>query len=528
MGTELTKARDVPGDDGNDVPGLHSQAQHRRSLLLALPGLLFVGLPMAAIVGVLSGAFAHGLGHQHLLHEVMVGAATVLGGLFAFTAYRGFLADHSAFRYYLTLAFLAETLLYSLHGIFTRWSDTEPLLFLLFGHASRLAMAALLLAAVLALRADTKLAPEKAGLRLWVLAIVVLAGAIAAFALLGVQDQLPFSMRVSLELAAFIVLAAAGSVLLQTTSRITFAVLRSLAAALTLFIMASLAFLLVKAPWDPMFWLAHGIFAAGFLVLGFSVLRARTQVSTLGEVFDLQLMAARLRDRESALAHRESLQRIAAGIAHHINNLMTVVIGNAERLVAVSTDRPAAQRMAEDCLKAGERAAELSRRMAICAGQTSMTPAQLPLDHLLNTIVQRWHDKNGQDVKLKVEHGAPGAMINADFELLSEAVLELLYNGRDALQGKGSLTLKSMTGNGAPGPGFVGIAVVDSGSGMSREVLARAREPFFSTGSLAIHSGLGLSFAEGVANSLGGSVTLESRLGEGTTAIIWLPPARQA
>lgn len=526
MSAELTKARDGPGDDSNDAPGLNSYEGHRQSLLLALPVLLLVGLPMAAIVAVLSGAFAEGLGRHYLLHELMVAAATILGGLFTFTAYRGFLADHSVFRYHLTLAFLAETLLYALHGLFTRWSDTEPSLFLLFGPASRLAMAVFLLAAVLALRSGARLAPDSAHVRLWLLGVVGLAGVIAAFALLGIEGQLPVSMRVVLELLAFVVMAAAGSMLLHTTSRITFTILRSLSAALTLFIMASLAFLLVKAPWDPMFWLAHGIFAAGFLTLGFSVLRARTQVSTLGEVLDLQLMAAQLRDRESALAHRESLQRIAAGIAHHINNLMTVVIGNAESLVADSTDRPVARSMAEGCLKAGERAAELSRQMAICAGLGTTTPVTLPLDHLLNTIAQRWRDTHGQDASLEVEHGAPGAVVYADLELLCEAVLELLYNSLDAMQSKSPLMLKSLAGNGGPGPGFAGIAIVDRGSGMSREVLARAKEPFFSTGSLAIHSGLGLSLAEGVAGSLGGSLTIDSRLGEGTTAIIWLPLAK--
>lgn len=505
---------------------MDANQRYRHSLLQAMPGLLLVGLPIVAIVAVLSGAFAHGPGRQYPLHEVMVAAATLFGGLFTFTAYRGFLADHSGFRYYLTLAFLAETLLYALHGVFTRWSDTEPQLFLLFGPASRLAMAALLLAAIIALRSGTKLAPGKTALRLWVLAFAMVAGAIAAFSLLGVQDSLPVSVRVSLELTALLVLAAAGSVLLQTTSWVSFAIVRSLAAALTLFIMSSLAFLLVKAPWDPMFWLAHGIFATGFLILGVSVLRAKNQVSALGDVFDLESMATRLRNRESALAHRESLQRISRGIAHHINNLMTVVIGNAESLAAGGAGRPVEQRMAENCLRAGERAAELSRRLAICAGQGTMTPAPMPLDHLLETIARRWRDESGQDTSLEVVHNAAGAVVHADSERLFEAVLALLHNGRDALQGKGTLRLTSIAGDGAPGPDFAGIAVADNGSGMSREVLARASEPFFSTGNLAVRSGLGLSLAEGVANSLGGSLTLESRLGEGTTATIWLPLAR--
>lgn len=201
-----------------------------------MPGLLLVGLPMIGIVAVLSGAVAQGFGRHYILHYVMVAAATMLGGLFTFTAYRGFLADHSGFHYYLMLAFLAETLLYALHGVFTHWSDTEPLLFLLFGPASRLAMAALLLAAIFALNSGARQAAGKTNLRLWVLAVVVLACAIAAFALLGVQDSLPVSIRVILELAAFLVLAAAVSVLLQSTSWVSLAIVRSLTAALILFI----------------------------------------------------------------------------------------------------------------------------------------------------------------------------------------------------------------------------------------------------------------------------------------------------
>lgn len=528
MKLNISKASSAASVANNDIGAPRQGADLRspQSLARALPGLLLVGLPTGAIVAVLSGSIPYELGHNHLLHELMVAMATLFGGLFTFTAYRGFRADRSVFRYYLALAFLAETILYGLHGVFTRWSDSEPLLFLLYGPASRLAMAALLLAAVLKLRTGAKLAPGKTRLALWILANVVIAACIAAFALLGLQETLSVSMRVTLELLAFLVLAAAGSVLIQTTWWVAFALVRSLMAALMLFIMASLAFLLVKSPWDSMFWLAHGTFATGFLILGFSVLRARRQVLSMGDVFDLEVLATRLRNQESALVHQESLQRIAAGIAHHVNNLMTVVIGNSENLAACAVDRSPEKSMAEDCLRAGERAAELSRRLATCAGQAILTPSSVPLGQFLEDVARRWGEERGHPISLKIEHGAGGTMVHADSDLLCEAVLALLDNGRDALGGGGELRLVSMLGDGDPGPDFAGIAVVDRGSGMNEHVMARAREPFFSTGNMAERSGLGLSIAEGVANSLGGSVTLQSRLGEGTTATIWVPVSR--
>lgn len=250
-------------------------------------------------------------------------------------------------------------------------------------------------------------------------------------------------------------------------------------------------------------------------------------MSTIIVIFQFRLVTAEkiAQASERALDHQASLQRISAGIAHHINNLMTVVIGSAASLAEGGADRLAERRLAENCLKAGRRAAELSRRLAICAGQAIMTPASHPLDPLLDAIARRWCDDSARNVDLEIVHNAAGITVYVDHELIVEAVLALLYNGQDALQGKGSLKLIAMAGDNAPGPGFAGIAVVDSGSGMTREVLARAREPFFSTGDRAVHSGLGLSLAEGAANSLGGNLTLKSRPGEGTTATIWLPLA---
>lgn len=492
---------------------------------LVLMSTLLVGLPVLAIVYVARGGATGVVMEYHGLHEVMVGVATALGVFIAYTAYRSYQADSSGFRYYLTLAFLAETYLYAFHGLFTRLSQEHMALFLLYGPVSRLIFALFLLAAAASLSSGTTVVAGARRFSAWLAVLTLASAAVAAFALSDLSSSMPVSPRLILEFTSLLTLSTAFSVMLRTRW-IEMRLLRSLVAALLLFILASLAFLLVASPWDVMFWLAHAIFAIGFMMLGYAVLRARFGVTTLGQVFDIDELNARLRDQRMELVYQESLRGLSGGVAHHLNNSLLVVLGSAEMIHDSPSAGQAERQYARSCLKAGGRAAALCRQLLAYSGQAPLQFDTIHVDGLLEETAARWRLGATGVTPLLIEAEAGEASVRADRSLLIETLLELLDNARQSQPPGSEVQLVSRVET-APegGKEHVLMSVIDQGSGMSPAILARARQPFFTTREVGSGAGLGLALADGVARSFGGTLTLDIGPSGGTIATIGIPLA---
>lgn len=259
-------------------------------------------------------------------------------------------------------------------------------------------------------------------------------------------------------------------------------------------------------------------------------------------------LTAETRRREAAQAallqaqKLEALGQLTGGVAHDFNNVLAAVIG-CLRLVARRVD---ADSDIADIIRSGERAAQravsLIRQLLAFARREDLAPSALNPAVLLNGTEELVRHAIGNGIRLLVE-APPGIWpILADQHQLEVALLNLAVNARDAMNGRGSITVSLRNAAAAAAarshddrpPGLrtatdhVVIAVRDTGPGMSPEILARATEPFFTTKPQGQGTGLGLAMVHGFVHQSGGALRILSAPGEGTTVEIWMPRAAGA
>jgi PAS domain S-box-containing protein len=228
----------------------------------------------------------------------------------------------------------------------------------------------------------------------------------------------------------------------------------------------------------------------------------------------------------------ETLGRLAGGVAHDFNNLLAVIMTNAAFVAEESPDRPGVQADAEQIQGAARRAEALTRQLLIFSRREMTQPEALDLNGVIADIRILLSTSLGF-VDLRVDL-APGLeAIIADRGQVGQVLLNLAINARDAMPEGGTLTIGTRSADlddsyvrSHPGtrPGrYVELVVSDTGTGMSAEVAARAFEPFFTTKPLGKGTGLGLSTVHGIVTQAGGSVTVESVEGTGTTFRLYFP-----
>ena len=234
----------------------------------------------------------------------------------------------------------------------------------------------------------------------------------------------------------------------------------------------------------------------------------------------------------------EAVGQLTGGIAHDFNNLLTVVLGNAEILLERVAGDPELRAIASVTLSAAERGADLTSRLLAFSRQQMLSPRVTDVSGLLLALEELIRRVIDERVEIVVAP-APGLWLAlVDAPQLETAILNLCLNARDAMPLGGRMTLatSNFTATGAPGsatselaPGdYILIEVTDTGTGMAADVAARAFEPFFTTKDVGKGSGLGLSMVYGFAKQSGGHASITSAPGEGATARIYIPRAREA
>jgi len=248
----------------------------------------------------------------------------------------------------------------------------------------------------------------------------------------------------------------------------------------------------------------------------------------------------RQRDAIADLNHRlvqsqkmEAIGHLTGGVAHDFNNLLTVILGNAELLVEQLEDHPELLALAETMMRATERGASLTRSLLAFARRQPLEPRSIDVNQLLLHMENLLHRALGEHIECRfvLSREIWPAMI--DPAQLETAILNLALNARDAMPGGGRLTVETASvhldevyaaQNDDVEPGdYVMVAVADSGSGMSKEVLAHAFEPFFTTKDVGKGTGLGLSMVYGFVKQTGGHIKIYSEVGEGTSVKLYLP-----
>jgi two-component system cell cycle sensor histidine kinase/response regulator CckA len=240
------------------------------------------------------------------------------------------------------------------------------------------------------------------------------------------------------------------------------------------------------------------------------------------------------RQLEMQLRQSQKMQvigRLAGGVVHDFNNLLSVIFGHSALLATASPSRERLQDSLAEINRAAERAAGLTRQLLTFSRRQVVESRVLNLETVLAESQNLLRRLIGEDIRLTMRFSPFLSRVKADSGQIGQVLMNLALNARDAMPQGGELTIEtremdfdSIFADAQPEmrPGrYVILSVSDTGCGMPPEVQARIFEPFFSTKSDS--TGLGLSVAEGIVKQSGGYVTFTSQPGKGTTFRIYFP-----
>jgi len=233
----------------------------------------------------------------------------------------------------------------------------------------------------------------------------------------------------------------------------------------------------------------------------------------------------------------ETVGKLAGGIAHEFNSILTAIIGQCELLLS---DLPTGSRMAKSAVEishAAGRAATLTRQLLAYGRKQILLPETLDLNRVVSGMEGVFNLLMGRDVVIQIVPAPELQMVKADAGQIEQVIMNMVINARDVMPNGGRLTLETAnvsfdedtvgrypelkTGN------YVMLAITDTGPGMSEQVKARLFEPFFTTKSVGQGTGLGLSTCYGIIKQSGGHISVYSEPGRGATFKIYLPQAEQ-
>src|SRR5262245_8290340 len=230
----------------------------------------------------------------------------------------------------------------------------------------------------------------------------------------------------------------------------------------------------------------------------------------------------------------EAVGQLTGGIAHDFNNILAVILGNTELLRLYIPTDSAARETTEAIMRAAMHGKDLTGHLLAFSRRRLLNPQPVDVNALVEGIVRLLGRTLGASIDITTVTGADAGVAFVDPNALEAAVLNIALNARDAMPGGGILTIRTsqIVVTKAPKteddlkPGtYAVLALEDSGTGMSPDVAARVFEPFFTTKTGGHGTGLGLSMVYGFARQSGGNVTIESRIGKGTTVTLCLPIA---
>ena len=241
------------------------------------------------------------------------------------------------------------------------------------------------------------------------------------------------------------------------------------------------------------------------------------------------------KDLEAQFAQSQKMQAIgqlAGGIAHDINNVLTVIIGFSDLLLANSAGDPAFHDLNE--IKANaNRAANLVRQLLAFSRRQTLRPEILSLNEVISDLSVFLKRSLGEKVKLERDYGRDLWLVKADQTELGRVFVNLAVNAVDAMPSGGTLTIRTANVSredtvGLALPGFapadyVLCSITDTGHGMTSDIIEKIFEPFFTTKDVGKGTGLGLSTVYGIVKQTGGYIYCESTPGQGTEFRIYLP-----
>ncbi len=242
---------------------------------------------------------------------------------------------------------------------------------------------------------------------------------------------------------------------------------------------------------------------------------------------------------EVKFAQSQKLQavgQLAGGVAHDFNNLLTVIIGNCEFLLMRHPAGDPSFKEINEVHQNALRAAALVGQLLAFSRKQTMQPKVLALSSLTSELAQMLRRLLREGVELKLDNGPDLWPVHADETQLSNAIINLVVNARDAMPGGGTVTITTANDTVVqaaalgtatmPAGEYVRIEVADTGTGIAKENIGKIFDPFFTTKPVGQGTGLGLATVYGIVKQSGGFITVESEVGRGTSFKIYLPRHR--
>jgi PAS domain S-box-containing protein len=243
---------------------------------------------------------------------------------------------------------------------------------------------------------------------------------------------------------------------------------------------------------------------------------------------------ARLREQLNQAQKMEALGRMAGGVAHDFNNILTSILGHTDLLAAELGPGHPMRSDLDEIGAACDRATGLVAQLLAFGRKKVVIPTPVRLNEVIGNSQGMLRRVLGEDVSLEFQEAAEDPWILLDRGQLDQILLNLTLNARDALLRGGSLLIATEVARLEAPPGgtedsdftpgdYAVLRVADTGHGMTPEIAARVFEPFFTTKEVGEGSGLGLATVYGIVKQAGGYIELESRFGEGTSFGLWFP-----
>jgi PAS domain S-box-containing protein len=234
----------------------------------------------------------------------------------------------------------------------------------------------------------------------------------------------------------------------------------------------------------------------------------------------------------------EAVGRLAGGVAHDFNNMLSVIVGYGQMLLRHLPEGDRARGQVAEIVKAADRATGLTRQLLAFGRKQVVQPRVLDLNGVVSNLDKMLHRVIGEDVRLETDLAADLWRVRADPGQIEQVLMNLSVNARDAMPRGGTLRIATRNETlhdawarehpgSRPGPHVV-IEVSDTGAGIDPEILPHIFEPFFTTKAQGKGTGLGLATVYGIVKQSGGAVYVDSAPGRGAVFRVYLPRVLEA
>ncbi|HET9458623.1 MAG TPA: response regulator [Sphingomicrobium sp.] len=247
---------------------------------------------------------------------------------------------------------------------------------------------------------------------------------------------------------------------------------------------------------------------------------------------------AKLKRQVAQATKMQAVGQLAGGVAHDFNNILTAIIGHCDLMLMRHTPGDSDYDDIQQIKSNSNRAAGLTRQLLAFSRQQTLRPQVLQLTDVVAEVSHLLKRLLGETVRLVVKHGRNLGPVRADPGQLEQVIINLAVNARDAMAAKGGGTLTIQTyavradqvaelgSDILPIADYSALSVTDTGSGIPPAILGKIFEPFFTTKEVGKGTGLGLSTVYGIVKQSGGFIFADSKVGEGSRFVIYLPVHR--